>query len=272
MKNNITQTDNELYNKKAHVNELIFEITRQCNFSCDFCLRGEQENKEMEKETINNILSKIKSIKTITISGGEPTLVSPQLISYIVNRLKANNIPLTNFYMATNGSINPNHFFIQLQKLYEYIIYCDEKEGGMGYEIYNNIIDDSRFIVDISIGDYHNKYHNKRVKRMINKWKMFSFVNLRQDRTKNIIAEGTGTFIGTRYLKYNQPFEFKEDENTNEYELDMLYVNAYGDIYPNCDFSYDTQRHTVPNVNVNNIKNENKTILELANEYNEKLR
>ena len=34
---------------EIRVNTLIFEVTRQCNLKCDFCLRGDAQNVKMSK-------------------------------------------------------------------------------------------------------------------------------------------------------------------------------------------------------------------------------
>ncbi|MBU90188.1 hypothetical protein CMO94_01495 [Candidatus Woesearchaeota archaeon] len=59
-------------------NEIVIEVTRKCNLSCDFCFnkQGENISGELDKKTIFNILEKIseQGIKAVRFSGGEPFL------------------------------------------------------------------------------------------------------------------------------------------------------------------------------------------------------
>ena len=40
----------------------IFEVTRRCNLSCEHCLRGDAQNLDMTKETVDKVLDHIESI------------------------------------------------------------------------------------------------------------------------------------------------------------------------------------------------------------------
>ena len=80
----------------------IFEVTRRCNLSCEHCLRGDAQNLDMTKETVDKVLDHIESIGCLTFSGGEPTLNIP-IIRYIFSEIWRREIPLDSFYVVTNG-------------------------------------------------------------------------------------------------------------------------------------------------------------------------
>ena len=67
------------------VYSLILEVTRRCNMCCAHCLRGEAENIDMQKETIDKVLDLVDKIEHVTFSGGEPSLNLP-LIQYFFDR------------------------------------------------------------------------------------------------------------------------------------------------------------------------------------------
>jgi len=58
-----------------NIDNLIIEITRKCNFTCDHCLRGEAQNKDIDHKVIDALLdNNIEYISNITFTGGEPSL------------------------------------------------------------------------------------------------------------------------------------------------------------------------------------------------------
>ena len=63
---------------KIGVRSLILEVTRRCNMCCDHCLRGDAQDLDMQKETVDALLEQVGSIGGVTFSGGEPLLNYPQ--------------------------------------------------------------------------------------------------------------------------------------------------------------------------------------------------
>ena len=56
---------------KLNIYNLVLEVTRRCNMCCAHCLRGEAQNMDMQKETIDKLLDQTDSISMVTFSGGE---------------------------------------------------------------------------------------------------------------------------------------------------------------------------------------------------------
>ena len=77
---------------------LVVEITRQCNLSCEHCLRGDSENLDIDLKYIETLFNKIDYISILTISGGEPSLKGKQ-ISQIVELAKQYDVDIGNFYI-----------------------------------------------------------------------------------------------------------------------------------------------------------------------------
>ena len=80
-------------NTKMELFNLIFEVTRRCNLCCEHCLRGEAQNMDMTKETVDKVLDRVESISSLTLSGGEPTLNIP-IIRYIFSEIRRMEIPM----------------------------------------------------------------------------------------------------------------------------------------------------------------------------------
>ncbi len=87
------------------VYSLILEVTRRCNMCCAHCLRGDAENIDMQKETIDKILDLVDEIEGVTFSGGEPSLNLP-LIQYFFDRAEQKGKFPAYFWLATNGKEN----------------------------------------------------------------------------------------------------------------------------------------------------------------------
>lgn len=212
-------------NTRPCVEQLVLELTRKCNMCCNHCLRGKSQDVEMSLNTAINTIKKFSSINSITFTGGEPTLCE-DLIEQIVDYIIKNHINVHGFYIASNGKKVSMPTMISLSRLYAYIYELD------GY------MDDYQCVFDISRDQFHEKLSSTNLGVL----HAFSFVNERGEIPEmGIIDEGSASNfkIGHRKLSHYKEFEYEEMGNENTYE--MVYVNAKGNILPDCDFSYDTQ-------------------------------
>ena len=78
-------------NEKLSVDNIMFEITRRCNMSCEHCLRGDAQAMDISTEVIDAVLSKIDYIQQIAFTGGEPSL-KPEIMQYILQKCKEEKI------------------------------------------------------------------------------------------------------------------------------------------------------------------------------------
>ena len=65
------------------VERLYLEVTRKCTLKCEHCLKGDQENKDMSFETIENALKDVTEIDQLFFEGGEPLLAIDQILETI---------------------------------------------------------------------------------------------------------------------------------------------------------------------------------------------
>ena len=102
---------------KASCGSFVIEITRRCNMGCAHCMRGDAQNVDISEKVIDAALSKVESISSLTLTGGEPSLNVPA-VRYITRRLKELNIPLGNAYIVTNGKEVSNDFIFACLELF----------------------------------------------------------------------------------------------------------------------------------------------------------
>lgn len=240
---------------KPQADSLILELTRRCNMCCEHCLRGDAENENMTLEVAIRAIDSFSSINSITFSGGEPTLCE-DVFDKIVTHIIENDVNVYGFYVASNGKKVSMPFMCSLAKLYAHI--CRKNRGYM---------DDYQCTFDISRDQFHEdiSMENKSI------LKAFTFTSERGEISDfGILNEGRArdAGIGYRNQDYNKPFEPEEElysgDTCNRYE--MVYVNVFGNIYSDCDWSYDTQDNILPHANL--TEGDFDTI---ANIYNTKL-
>ena len=198
--------------EKVNVNFLILEVTRRCNECCEHCLRGDAQLVDMDKEVIDRLLKSVSCVSSVTFSGGEPTLNLP-LIHYFFEKAKECNVEIGSFAVITNGKENQMEL---AQLLLQH--YPDMTEPEYCY---------------LAVSE--DQFHESVPKNILS---AFSFYEKRAEG--RLIAEGRA--------KDNFPDAFVKGSADWSIEafggmlyVDELYVNAYGQIFPDCDLSYETQ-------------------------------
>jgi len=200
--------------KKVMIDNLIIEVTRRCNMSCGHCLRGEPENIDINMADVRAVLEQVKSLGTITFTGGEPTLNVPA-IEQTLALAKELNVAVENFYIATNGKQVPERFVITCLQWYAY---CNDNEISQ---------------VALSNTEYHqceDVYDGGLLKGL-------SFFGLRNA-------------IPTRYTREGRAAEFRDGRLPEKEEVELdddvisgdIYLNCEGNVIIGCDWSYESQR------------------------------
>lgn len=221
--------------------DIVLEVGRKCNLQCDHCLRGESENLTMPFEIAKKAIDLVTGIRTITFSGGEPTLYGKE-IAKIIDYIIASKKSVGAFYVASNGTVYSPELMRALVKLY---VYCDEKDICS---------------FDISTDRYHKQsyaelYHKPLMFHPA--YDAFSFVTHRGELKEDyVILEGRAkdNCYSDRIAEYNAKFNLVSldnwDEDEEDNECEMMYVTAKGQVSPNCDLSYNTfDALDLPNVN-----------------------
>jgi organic radical activating enzyme len=211
------------------IDNLILEVTRNCNMQCPHCLRGNAQRVNMSFEIINKALGMFDTIGTLSISGGEPTLADKQL-EHIANYMQWHPVFIDNFFMVTNGKTIKSTIFSSLEMI---IMRCSDSELSQ---------------IEISRDHYHerNVQHarwSKWAEQMSYRFKLSDYFF--QDR-----VNANNKLIDMGRITVGMPIEGKwqgcqidytECEGCTYIEGD-LYINALGDVLMCCDLSYSAQK------------------------------
>lgn len=201
---------------KYNIDQLIIEIGRKCNMCCPHCLRGDDENLTIRYRDITDVFNNIESIGSLTVTGGEPFLY-PSRIEYIVDLIERYEIPVSSFFVATNGTVKSFNVVKQLLRLYET---CEEKELCE---------------LKISNDSYHDK--SKDIWCVLDG---LAFARRSGDmKEEYLLSEGRAAdnYDTERQVK-DCGITVRNDGKTID---GMIYVAADGNILTECDYSYANQ-------------------------------
>lgn len=218
---------NALNQKSLELDSLIIEVTRQCNMTCEHCLRGCSENKVFDVALLPYILKNVRHINSITFTGGEPSL-HPEIIDAFIDYVEEHDISISNFFIATNCSFYSEKFILAVLRLYTI---CEEKEYcslAVSIDIYHDELNQKTFDIYKSFvfysdckenGDYNN-----------GQW----IIN-RGNANSYGIGE-TEREIVSDLMESN----FDEYEDTIIVNDSLLYVSSNGIVCCDCDLDYES--------------------------------
>ena len=236
---------------------LVIECTRRCNMRCDHCLRGDPEDINMNLKYVDKLFKKIDYISTITLSGGEPSLV-PDILIGIIKLAKKHNVEINSFYIATNGKLVSDGF---IRSLFEWHMFCDNDDGVNKVEISQ---------------DYMHKCDYEIGQRNIDKLMCLRFVGVRNDNDdynsgQELIHEGRAAwnYAAKRHITPSSITMNDEDGDEDMIE-DDLYLDCNGDIHSACDLSYFTMDEG--NFKIGNIMDDGFDFEKAIETYNNKLK
>lgn len=228
------------------IDNLIIEVTRKCNMTCEHCLRGEAQNKEISKEAMIRLLldNDVDYIPTVTFTGGEPSL-SCKAINDFIDICEENSIEVGSFYIATNGKQVTDEFILTCLKLY---LICS-----------NN---DDCSAIQVSRSDYHINQDEEGIQKL----KALRFFSERPHLSyTDVISGGRGIELNKlNRIKGRKIKIYPLAINTDDWVEGEVYLNVKGDICTSCDLSYRRQDcNKIGNV----FKNTLKQMIENKNEY-----
>lgn len=105
---------------------LTLELTRKCNLTCAHCLRGDAQDAKLSYEDIDSLLGQTEQIGTLQFTGGEPLLAIDR-IRYVLEQVKALDIPVFTMLFVTNGTVLPEYAIPILKEWSEYLKSCNEE-------------------------------------------------------------------------------------------------------------------------------------------------
>lgn len=134
----------------VYIRNFSIEVTRRCNMACSHCMRGNAMTLDISHAYIRNMLSRVRAVHNINITGGEPSL-NVKAMRYLLSNLKHRGVHVDRFYIVTNGSlssISPD-FIETCCALYDY---QTEK-----------VEDTGRHMLELSDDRFHNSAEREKV-------------------------------------------------------------------------------------------------------------
>ena len=208
--------------------DVVIEVTRRCNMTCEHCLRGAAQNLNQTKENIDKFFQHTGDISHITFTGGEPSLV-PEVIDYTRESAIKHGVEVGNFFIATNGKNITEAFVIACLKWWSY---CFENEATS---------------VELSQDDFHED------KTSLNYGLLEGLSFFRERRHLNseyTLEQGRGKEFATGRKVEKEYFEVYEEQN-NCFRVGegVVYLNCKGELIAGCDWSFRNQhRYKLCNV------------------------
>jgi hypothetical protein len=203
---------------------LIYEITRRCNATCEHCLRGDAQDLDISEAAIDASLQGVNYISSVCFTGGEPSLAVDK-IKYFLKAVKERHISVSSFYVVTNGKKPSLDLCLVLMELYAY---CDDNEAT------SFCISKDQYHTD-NIGD------TDEADKL---YKALSFYNAdeRDQDIKSLVDEGRANERGIGERKAGVEISLEKDEDGTISSIEStVYVNALGDVVPGCDLSFESQ-------------------------------
>lgn len=243
--------------QKISIDNLVIEVTRKCNLTCEHCLRGDAQNLDLKHGVISDLFehNDIDYISTVTFTGGEVTL-NIEAINRFIDTCNDYNVNVGSFYIVINGVNIPNEFITTVARLYAF---CDDNEISQ---------------IQVSESDFYFGQDIDQIKKL-ELFKIFSrkptadhehlILQGRAVEWANDYVGGAGRMIDID--SENQEL-LEEYEDFDKYGAvrGTLYLNVNGDILGCCDLSYESQdAYKLGNVKTDTIRD---ILKELNKEYN----
>lgn len=228
---------------------LILETTRRCNMQCGHCLRGPAQRLNMSYGVMIALANQVDYISTLTLSGGEPSLV-PDVLETIRMAFWHRDVQVGSFYVATNGKRIQRQFIDVMTSWFQT---CDDNEVSR-IDISNDMYHDQCYLnpgadrmeeelnwlrEDLCGFKFNHEYMLRPASPGANRGYTF-------DYQYGLLNMGRAKKIGNQQVR--QAEVEIEDNTVTEGDI---YINVHGDIIPGCDYSYVEQN----NVKIGNVLN-----------------
>lgn len=248
--------------RKLVATDIVLELTRSCNMRCAHCLRGDSDDLDMPVQVIENVFSATHEIRTLTFTGGEPSL-KPHLIKYALGCAKKYHTKIDEVYLATNGLEVSDEFLNALRDWHMHLLSLQhpfiEKYKYISCSDIRSIVATNNspsepygVHVDISMDRFHDDIPVENV------LKLCTLPHVRMDKYRDPGSDDWALYVGRAYwngigdpdTEHSRPWAYGDKADKMELTLDpnnrvdsdeMIYVNAEGNILKYCDYSYDEQ-------------------------------
>lgn len=228
---------------KREYKHIAIEVTRRCNQQCaDYCMRGPRQNLDISPHFIDLLLdphrNNYKAIRTITFSGGEPTLNVPA-ITYTINKIISEKLPIFQVSLMTNGLIYSeelveafkefnNYYNSHLLPLFPFIFSLKKKDICM-----DKFKNQGSFI-----GFSNDQYHKPIPNEVLNAYfshKPYICYSMTGNRDAKDILQSGFSKQGRSLSSLNSDIRIFKDV-----VFDLIYLTAKGNLATHGDGSFDS--------------------------------
>lgn len=220
------------------------EVTRSCQLCCAHCLRGDSEDRVIRKKYITRFFETVNEIGTLTITGGEPTLV-PEIVQFIADEIERLHVSVEQVFIRTNGQDIPLEFALAVTKL-QWLSHPQEESF--------------RSIVEVSQDKFHDSLNWSQKERILALG--YAYQKDHKFSHRDMLNEGYNFGLSTRNVK-PESYLIEDDDRVVE---GYVYLNAKGYIISNCDFSYQSQEEPI-----NTVCHVNKLSIAALRRYNKRI-
>ena len=230
------------------IDNFTLDITRNCNFRCEHCGKGEACNENIDMNILPKIFNKDTIIAQLQFSGGE-VFLNPKLLDKIIDFIINSGCNIRSLDIVTNGTCYTEEIYKILIKMYNYIASC---HFNGYYQKPNELVS-----LELSTDEFHKKEIDKvkeknfllykqymeNIKRLMNSKFFYSFREndaiIRSGRAKNLnIKTYEPLIMDIIYAK--------EDDFNRIWHIDM-------DIYGNVRNVGDMEGPTLGNILSNDL-------------------
>lgn len=237
------------------VEQLIINITDICDMACPFCLRGDGTGRKIDLSLIPKIFEGIDEIEGMTITGGEPgcyVKAITAIVDYLVKHKDTINVK--GFFIATNGKEYHQELVDAVKTM---LLLYVEKEfasrnmiAGKDAAFYNSVLQEEFYMfgLAVSMDEFHDPI-------LLENWIKYRTSGIYSSAKEADYSNGgiisRGRAVGLPNTMDRQYRELYVDESYGDIVVSEVYVTVEGNIYGDCDMSYEMEEYCEPYGNLN---------------------
>lgn len=217
--------------KKLVFTDLTIEVTRRCNMACEHCLRDDNPSPDkyldISEKTLDKLLSQTRRIGHVTFSGGEPSLALDR-IRLFYQLCEKHNVDVGSFYLVTNGKENQTELALLMMERYTAANIYEREMCG----------------VSISIDQFHEAFLDHGPDEIIKTLTFYNHEKEHSDLNDLKWVRNSGRAEKLLSSSVENPTapcittEFSVGLDENEATIEFAYLSVNGNLYPECDLSY----------------------------------
>jgi MoaA/NifB/PqqE/SkfB family radical SAM enzyme len=240
---------------KIAVDELIIEITQECNLRCNHCMRDNACKLTISNSTINILLNQISRINRLIITGGE-SLIELGKINYLLKTAREYNISIYSWCIITNGTIHDDYVFKTLGELNFYCLDSNNLRYSSKMPVGQLVISDDKFHKEAreKFGVTERKFEFNK-----NDFELFTIafgIDYDEYEFKQLLNMGRAKNLNVlnKIEVSLEPNFYLTTTKNNDLEIGgILYMDANGNITP-MNLSYEEQyKHIFGNIYKNTL-------------------